>query len=171
MKALPAPLLRATLLLTLALTLGCVSRHEYDFAPGVLERAAALPPAARERTAVPARSPSGRAVHVRVSALPAEALDAPRPGRHAARVKNPMLTAAVVLTCVGSVISVVGSVIFFATWDAPAGTPSGDLHLGGGISALAAEPLMWAGTILWPLALMRPPHEVAQGRRDLTYLP
>jgi hypothetical protein len=162
----------ATLALILTLTAGCTSRHEYDFAPGVLERAAALPPEARERTAVPARLPtSGRAVHVRVSALPAEVLAAPLPGRRTVRVETPLLTAAVVLTCVGSVVSVVGSAIFFATWNAPAGTPSGDLHLGGGISALAAEPLMWAGTILWPLALMRPRHEVAPGRRDLTYLP
>src|SRR5262249_47783017 len=79
------------------------------------------------------------------------------PVRVQVRVKNPMLTAGVVLTCVGTVISVVGSAIFFATWNpSPAQT---DLHNAGGITALAAEPLMWAGPILWPLGIQRPPHE------------
>lgn len=175
-------LVHMRLLLSLVLVVlgGCWSQTSYLVTSADLQRAAAAPPAER----VPAsRLPEGRPVRLRAWALqdalrtpsavvppivdPAAAGQAPspadpapawspRPARLGHRVtlrqRDPLLTAAIVLTCVGSVVSVAGSIVYFATWgqDSPA-------HLAGAITGLGAEPIMWAGTILWPIALMRPP--------------
>lgn len=66
---------------------------------------------------------------------------------------NPMATAGVVMTWVGTAISAAGTAMFFAT-------SGGAVHLAGAILAGSAEPIMLTGTGLWIGGLARPPDEV-----------
>lgn len=66
---------------------------------------------------------------------------------------NPMATAGVVMTWVGTAISAAGTAMFFAT-------SSGPIRLAGAILAGTAEPIMLTGTGLWIGGLARPPDEV-----------
>ena len=75
---------------------------------------------------------------------------------------SPVVTAGATLTGVGSIISVVGTIIYF--------TSTGDNNLAGGIVALSAEPMMLAGTLMWIFGILRPPQEVAAGRAGVRYL-
>lgn len=72
-----------------------------------------------------------------------------------ASASNPALTAGSTLTWVGTAISLVGSGLFLA------GRVRGDeaLFLAGSFTALAAEPIMWAGIGYWLAGTLRPPYE------------
>ena len=72
-----------------------------------------------------------------------------------ASAKNPAVTAGSALTWVGTAISLVGSGLFLA------GRVRGDeaLFLAGSFTALAAEPVMWAGIAYWLAGTLRPPYE------------
>ncbi len=72
-----------------------------------------------------------------------------------ASARNPAVTAGSTLTWVGTAISLVGSGLFLA------GRVRGDeaLFLAGSFTALAAEPIMWAGIGYWLAGTLRPPHE------------
>ena len=72
-----------------------------------------------------------------------------------ARAYNPAVTAGSTLTWVGTAISLLGSGLFLA------GRVRGDeaLFLAGSLTALSAEPVMWAGIGYWLAGTMRPPFE------------
>lgn len=72
-----------------------------------------------------------------------------------ASARNPAVTAGSTLTWVGTAISLVGSGLFLA------GRVRGDeaLFLAGSFTALAAEPIMWAGIAYWLAGTLRPPYE------------
>ncbi|MBL9044909.1 MAG: hypothetical protein JNM83_25095 [Myxococcales bacterium] len=68
---------------------------------------------------------------------------------------NRMITAGSVLTWIGTAVSLAGTVMV-AVGKVQDSTP---LFYAGGISALAAEPIMWTGTGLWIAGAMRRPSE------------
>jgi len=72
-----------------------------------------------------------------------------------ARAYNPAVTAGSTLTWLGTAISLLGSGLFLA------GRVRGDeaLFLAGSLTALSAEPVMWAGIGYWLAGTMRPPFE------------
>ena len=72
-----------------------------------------------------------------------------------ASARNRTVAAGVVLTLVGSLLSVVGT----STWLALRGGPHGDVADGFFAVELAGEPLMVAGTVLWILGLVHPAQE------------
>ena len=152
----------------LALCLGgCYVTERYHVSQSHLTQAAALSPAERAVTAVPAqREKDGRPVYVRADALPAPAdPDVPAEAflRITTRRYSPMVTAGAVLTVIGSVVSVAGSIGFF--------TADGSLGTTFGLLALSAEPPMIIGSVLWVLGLHRRPQEVRPDLPTLRYLP
>lgn len=74
------------------------------------------------------------------------------PARH---TPNRMITAGSILTWIGTAVSLAGTVMV-AVGKVQDSTP---LFYAGGISALAAEPIMWTGTGLWIAGAMRRPSE------------
>ena len=75
------------------------------------------------------------------------------PARH---TPNRMITAGSILTWIGTAVSLAGTVMV-AVGKVQDSTP---LFYAGGISALAAEPIMWTGTGLWIAGAMRRPYAV-----------
>lgn len=71
------------------------------------------------------------------------------------RAYSPKITAGAALTWIGTAISLVGTVLVAVGKIQDNST----LFYAGGISALAAEPLMWTGTGLWIAGALRPPFE------------
>ncbi|MFO0576548.1 MAG: hypothetical protein U1A78_21290 [Polyangia bacterium] len=148
---------------------GCYVSDRYLISEPQLAQAAALPAGERAGVAVPAvRARDGRPVFVRADALPAPVATAgavaDSTGRRlvTARRYSPMVTAGAVLTYIGSVASVAGSIGFFAS-DEP-------LRLAFGLLALSAEPPMIVGTVLWVLGLNRRPQEARPDQPSLRYL-
>jgi hypothetical protein len=142
---------------------GCSVSVPYIATPTILPQVTSLPPEEQERTAKDLKP-----VYVRASALmPALQL---QPGAASSagpvllptRRYSPMVTAGVVLTSIGSALSVAGTVLFFAN--------GGAYRSAGGPVALSGEPPMILGTVLWIMGIMRPPQEVPAGRPSLHYL-
>lgn len=163
---------------------GCWVTERYIAAPEQLALAAQIP-AGETVTALPVhrykKSPGhevGKAVYLRAddlaqswpepeNALPAvAAATIPTAGSPPVVVRSrrysPVVTAGAVLTGVGSIISVAGTIVYF--------TSTGDTNLAGGIVALSAEPMMLAGTLMWIFGILRPPQEVSAGRAGVRYL-
>ena len=160
---------------------GCFVTERYIATPEQVTQAAQVPPGEAHSTALPvyryrktAGHEVGKAVFVRADAL---AGSQPEPGLLLAtgtsptavsplvlrsRRYSPVVTAGATLTGVGTVISVVGTIIYF--------TSTGDTNLAGGIVALSAEPMMLAGTLMWIFGILRPPQEVGAGRAAVRYL-
>jgi hypothetical protein len=136
----------AALTLTLALA-ACTISDQY-----LVERSAlhARPPILDAR-----RAKNHKPVRLYASAIRPETLTPvdDTTVRLTAAAKSRLLPAAHVLTWVGSAMSIAGGILFFASQD---GT---DAKLAGWILSPAAEPVMITGTILWILALKRPPQE------------
>ena len=145
------------------LTAGCHVQERYDLGPAQaaqLGQIAQQDEVAASQTAVRLiRTADRRPVFVRADALRAGTQEGAV--RHTRRY-SPMVTAGVVLTVFGAVLSVAGTIVYFTT--------EGDVKLAGGLVALAAEPPMITGSVLWPLGLVRRPQEVAPGRADVRYL-
>lgn len=153
---------------------GCYVSDRYLISEPQLAQAAALPAGERAGVALPAvRARDGRPVFVRADALPppdstargaSAVADGTTPGRRlvTARRYSPMVTAGAVLTYIGSVASVAGSIGFFAS-DEP-------LRLAFGLLALSAEPPMIVGSVLWVLGLNRRPQEARPDQPSLRYL-
>lgn len=117
---------------------------------------------------VPAvRRSDGRSVMLRSSAIDwRTATSAPGvPLLVRASAKNPVVTAGSTLTWVGTAVSLVGSGLFLA------GRVRGDeaLFLAGSFTALAAEPVMWAGIAYWLAGTMRPPYESARSSHRVAF--
>lgn len=150
---------------------GCYVSDRYLIGEPQLAQASALPAGERAHVAVPAvRARDGKPVFVRADALPApdatagSVADGTSPGRRlvTARRYSPLVTAGAVLTYIGSVASVAGSIGFFAS-DEP-------LRLAFGLLALSAEPPMIVGSVLWVLGLNRRPQEARPDQPSLRYL-
>ena len=77
-----------------------------------------------------------------------------------ARAYNPAVTAGSALTWVGTAASLLGSGLFLA------GRVRGNeaLFLSGSLTALCAEPIMWAGIAYWLAGTMQPPYETRRPR-------
>lgn len=156
--------------LTLALG-GCWVSERYLVTPEQIDQARQVPAPEAATTALPVqryagppgRGQAGKAVLLRTEAL---AQAQPEPGSPPTVVRSrrysPVVTAGAVLTGVGTVLSVGGTILYFAT--------SGDLHTVGGVVALSAEPMMLAGTLMWIFGILRPPQEVSAGRANVRYL-
>lgn len=144
--------------------IGC-STHGLYVVP-TTELAASRDSANGTPAVVPAqRLSDGQPVALRADALdltstqPAPATT-PQPEAHRivrARAYNPAVTVGSTLTWVGTAVSLVGSGLFLA------GRIRGDegLFLAGSFTALAAEPVMWAGIVYWFAGTLRPAQEVA----------
>lgn len=163
---------------------GCWVTERYIATPEQVTQAAQVPAGEAAATALPvhryrktAGREVGKAVFLRADALarsqpelgptlPASAaagLPASSPPvLLRSRRYSPVVTAGATLTGVGTVISVVGTIIYF--------TSTGDTNLAGGIVALSAEPMMLAGTLMWIFGILRPPQEVGAGRAAVRYL-
>lgn len=142
------------------LAIGCHVQERYDLGPAQAAQLVQLDEGTAAQTAVGLlRSADRRPVYVRADALRAGTQEGAV--RHTRRY-SPMVTAGVVLTVFGAVLSIAGTIVYFTT--------EGDLKLAGGLVALAAEPPMITGSVLWPLGLVRRPQEVAPGRADVRYL-
>jgi len=151
------------------LWMGCSVSVPYIATPTILPQVTSLPPEQQEQTAVPvSRAKDLKPVYVRASALiPAlqlqpSAASSSGPVLLPTRRYSPMVTAGVVLTGIGSALSVAGTVLFFAN--------GGAYRSAGGPVALSGEPPMILGTVLWIMGIMRPPQEVPAGRPSLHYL-
>lgn len=151
---------------------GCWVSERYLVTPEQLDQARQVPAAAAATTALPVhryvgaadRGQAGKAVLLRAEALAlAQAESAGVPIVVRSRRYSPVVTAGAALTGVGTVLSVAGTILYFAG--------SGDLHTAGGIVALSAEPMMLAGTLMWIFGILRPPQEVSAGRAGVHYLP
>lgn len=170
----PAPRQALLLLIGAAGAPGCYVTERYLIDEARLAQVAALPAPERAAVAVPAiRKQDGRAVYVRADALPdsvapavaagaAPADTAPPPVLVTTRRYSPMVTAGAILTYIGSVASVAGTIGFFVG--------DGSISTAFGLLALAAEPPMWVGSVLWPLGLYRRPQEARPGQPTLRYL-
>lgn len=137
--------------------------------PPTVEQPSAPPPSAAPAEAVAAqRVGTGQPVWIRRSAIePGSRLavlspsvpsgGGPALSRVRARAYSPAVTAGATLTWVGTAVSLVGSGLFLA------GRVRGDngLFLAGAFTALAAEPVMWAGIVYWFAGTLRPAQEVA----------
>lgn len=164
---------------------GCWVTERYIATPEQRAQAAQLPAGDAMVTALPVhrykKTPGrevGKAVFLRADALaqgqeepgstlpPASAAAVGESGSAPvvlrSRRYSPVVTAGATLTGVGSIISVVGTIIYF--------TSTGDNNLAGGIVALSAEPMMLAGTLMWIFGILRPPQEIAAGRAGVRYL-
>jgi hypothetical protein len=149
---------------------GCYTHEPYLVDSAQLARARALGDGDRGRAVIEAhRAKDGRAVHLLAATLQVDEArpETPTTTRVPSHTLNRMVTAAQVLTWVGSAISVAGTIVFVAhhadLHDATASTA--------GIVALSAEPVMLTGTMLWIYGQTRNrPEEVPTGRRDLLYL-
>lgn len=157
---------------------GCYVTESYLVSPQQLAQVAALPEAERAITAVPVtHAAKGRPVWVRADALvpgPASGAQANQPTDPPAssdakglvqvrtRRYSPMVTAAVILTGIGTVASIAGTIGFFVGKDS--------VSTAFGILALSAEPPMMIGTVLWPIGIVRAPQQVKPGNPSLRYL-
>lgn len=163
---------------------GCWVTERYIATPSQRVQAAQLSSVYATETALPVhrykKTPGrevGKAVFLRADAmaqaqeetastLPPGSAAAAEPGGAPVVIRSrrysPVVTAGATLTGVGSIISVVGTIIYF--------TSTGDNNLAGGIVALSAEPMMLAGTLMWIFGILRPPQEVAAGRAGVRYL-
>lgn len=157
---------------------GCYVTESYLVSPRQLAQVAALPEAERASTAVPVtHAANGRPVWVRADVLTPSPATLPQtsqptdqpPGPEATgpvqvrtRRYSPMVTAAVILTGIGTVASIAGTIGFFAGKDS--------VSTALGILALSAEPPMMIGTVLWPLGIVRAPQRVKRGDPSLRYL-
>ena len=164
---------------------GCWVTERYIATPAQRVQAAQLSTVYAETTALPVhrykKTPgheAGKAVFLRADALsqgqqeteltlpPGAAGVAAGPSGAPVVIRSrrysPVVTAGATLTGVGSIISVVGTIIYF--------TSTGGNNLAGGIVALSAEPMMLAGTLMWIFGILRPPQEVAAGRAEVRYL-
>lgn len=138
-----------------AVPCGCSSQADYLIDRAVL---AAQAPQALDAIIPARRAADGQSAHVRLRALDLSSSTSVdlNTVRVLARARNPLVTAGSVLTWIGTAISLGG------TFVAVAGKGRGDdgLFLIGGITALAAEPLMLTGTGLWIAGANRRPYEV-----------
>jgi hypothetical protein len=165
---------------------GCYVTESYRVSPRQLAQVAALPEAERAITAVPVtRVENGRPVWVRADALTPLPATGPQPDRQTdrqadqqtnpqaspetngpvqvrSRRYSPMVTAAVILTGIGTVASIAGTIGFFVGKDS--------VSTAFGILALSAEPPMMIGTVLWPIGIVRAPQRVKPGDPSLRYL-
>lgn len=153
------------LAISLSVSVGCVSHERY-----VLDRTVAeqIGTATAGTTTGPApevpeyvsavREKDRRPVFVKTASLQKETLTplGTDSFRIEARGINRLITAGSILTWVGTAISLAGTAIV-AVGKLQDNTP---LFYAGGITALAAEPLMWTGTGLWIGGAMRLPFEV-----------
>lgn len=140
--------------------------------PTIEQPSAPLPSAASADALAAQRAATGQPVWIRRSAIePGSRLavsspSAPSGGgpelsRVRARAYSPGVTAGATLTWVGTAVSLLGSGLFLA------GRVRGDngLFLAGAFTALAAEPVMWAGIVYWFAGTLRPAQEVAAPAR------
>lgn len=150
-------LFRLSLLCSFFLAQGCVSQDRYVIQHEDLARITAASQPGALVSAV--RTADRKPVQVKISALQHETIAPYGDGTFqvVAKAKNRIITAGSVLTWTGTAISLIGTAIFAV------GNVRDDqaLFYLGGISALSAEPLMWAGTGLWIYGAMRPPYEVS----------
>lgn len=166
----------ARLGLVAALVFGACSTQDLYLVPTAalgpqptVEQSSAPPPSAAPADALAAqRAATGQPVWIRRSAIePGSRLavlspsvpsgGGPELSRVRARAYSPAVTAGATLTWVGTAVSLVGSGLFLA------GRVRGDngLFLAGSFTALAAEPVMWAGIVYWFAGTLRPAQEVA----------
>jgi hypothetical protein len=136
---------RAAACFALALGSGCVSSERY-----IVDPTSARAPG--EGHLVAHRKSDGRKVELDPAAI---RFTDSNTGEVEAGGASPMVTAGVVTTLVGSALSILGTITYFATLNG-----HDDLHFAGGMVALSGEPLMIAGSVLWPLGLVRPPRGV-----------
>lgn len=156
---------------------GCHVTGRYVLSPAQQVQLAQVPESEAAQTALQVvRLKDQRRVYLRAdlaraagSASAAGPASQPSPGDPAllgsvvtTRIYSPTVTAGVVLTVLGSVMSVAGTIAHFTT--------SGDASLASGIVALAGEPPMIVGSVLWVLGLARPPQELRPGRPEIRYL-
>lgn len=140
--------------------------------PTVEHSRAPLPSAAPAEALAAQRAATGQPVWIRRSAIePGSRLAVSSPSvpsgggpelsRVRARAYSPAVTAGATLTWVGTAVSLLGSGLFLA------GRVRGDngLFLAGSFTALAAEPVMWAGIVYWFAGTLRPAQEVAAPAR------
>ena len=137
----------AALALSLFLV-GCVTSREYVVDGAALQSGAEIVPGARVK--------DGLAVGVRAWTVDRASATDVGGGRVkvTARAFNRKLVAGSVLTWIGSAISITGTAFLVASWNS-----GGPLYAAGWALAPTAEPIMIAGTVLWILALKRPPME------------
>ena len=142
--------------------LGCYSTGTYLVDRCVADAAQATPVDGLVSSPAPipaVRHKGGQAVWLRPQTLQWQhRVDDPADPTHVrvqARAYNPLVTAGSALTWVGTTISLVGTGIFFARLN----QPTDALFFTGAGLAVSAEPLMWAGTILWLVGGGRRPME------------
>lgn len=135
---------------------GCVSQDRYVITHEELLRIKQEAQPIEVVSAV--RASDHKPVNVKVAALQEQTLAPHGDGTFSIRARgnNPTITAGSVLTWTGTAISLIGTVLVAVGKVKENQT----LFYVGGISALCAEPLMWAGTGLWIYGAMRPPYEV-----------
>ncbi len=137
---------------------GCMSHESYSIALQPLAEAQALASDARAHAAIPAiRLHDGHAVYLsgtRIDATTTSPVTIVAPSR--------LVKAGVILTLVGTAISLAGSGLYFFG--------AGRTRLAGEILAPGAEPLMISGTILWIVGALRPPGELGTGHTGVHYL-
>jgi hypothetical protein len=147
------------------LAAGCLAGARYRVAPPLVEQVAHMPAAERAGVAVPAvRDKGGAEVRLRGDTLRLEPMPSAAPdGVHlTAAAPSRMAQAGIILTFLGTPVSIVGTILLLAT--------HGATQTAGIAMAAGAEPFMQAGTILWIVGLLQRPQEVAAGRADLRYL-
>ncbi|HMY60045.1 MAG TPA: hypothetical protein PK472_17405 [Pseudomonadota bacterium] len=155
---------RALATLSLLFSVGCVSSERYildrtaaeQLAPNVVPPDERMSPQGLDYVAA-VREKDRRPVFVKTSALRKDTLTplSPDSFRIEARGYNRLVTAGSILTWVGTAVSLAGTVIV-AVAKREDNTP---LFYAGGITALAAEPMMWTGTGLWIYGALRLPFE------------
>jgi hypothetical protein len=161
------PVLRAAICAAAILSAaGCSSHERYLITRAQVE---ALAQAAEGSTppALPAvRESDHKSVWVRTDALHLSAGTLSNPtvsGETLAievRAPNRKISAGAALTWIGTVVSLVGTVLFAVgkVQDQNA------LFYAGAFTALAAEPIMWTGTGLWLSGALHPPFETSPPR-------
>ena len=148
--------MRSLALVVVLFASGCVTRGAYTVARADLEELARTPPPARERMTLLAERDDGARLHLHATAIDPLAIPPTVDRvRVTARAFSPMVATGVVLTVVGSLMSIVGTSSWLALRGGPHGDVADDLF---GVE-LAGEPLMLAGTILWIEGLLRPAQE------------
>ena len=143
----------APLLASLVLLAACYTHEHYLIESSSLTEALKQSQGERDRTLLPARrKESGKAVKLRLATLDPLGLQSLPPSREgytevSSHTLNKLVTAGSALTWVGSAISIAGTLAFALL--------GANLHdqnaLAGASTALAAEPIMLTGTILWIL--------------------
>lgn len=137
---------------------GCYSHDSYLLTREQVDAAAQEPAAAIQAE----RVSDHKRVWVKTEALRQAASSAsPQPASDlvsvSLRAYSPKISAGAALTWIGTGISLVGTVLVVVGKI----QDNNPIFYAGGITALAAEPLMWTGTGLWIAGALRPPFETA----------